>query len=50
MTDENKASKKEKATKEFFGIIDAASEFLKKMFPHAYTLIDKLRGVRKKRQ
>ena len=35
--------KVEEASKEFSGVIDATSTFLKKIFPHAYTLVGKLR-------
>ncbi len=51
MNTENKTDKdekKEKASKEFSGIVDATSDFLKKTFPHAYVLIGKLRGNNKK--
>lgn len=50
MTDKSKADeqKRESASKEFSSVVDATSEFLKKMFPHAYALVDKLRGDSKK--
>lgn len=51
MNKENEKTDKEKvekASKEFSGIVDATSDFLKKTFPHAYVLIDKLRGVCKR--
>jgi len=34
--------KKENANKEFSSVIDATAEFLKKIFPHTYSLISKL--------
>jgi len=48
MEEKSKTDKRrESAHKEFSGVVDATSEFLKKVFPHTYSLIDKLRGVKK---
>lgn len=46
----DKDKKKEEASKEFSGIMDATSEFLKKIFPFAYTLIDKLSSKKQNKE
>ena len=50
MSEEEEADekKKESVTKEFSSVIDATSNFLKKIFPHAYTLVNKLLRSNKK--
>jgi hypothetical protein len=48
--DKTDTSKRDSASKNFSYLIDAVSECAKAVFPYGYTLVEKLRGKRKKRK